>query len=130
MGLITKAIKGGYAIYKKSKADKILETAKAVKDKVEKAKQAAEAAKKAKDIYNAGKKAGVKSFKRKAGAAAVVLGGTYIEGKTGLISKGAKKVYNKANELYKSSNDKKSSKNIGKPNPKPLVLKGTPKLKP
>lgn len=130
MGLITKAIKAGYSAYKKSKADDILAAAKAAKDKAEKAKQAAEAAKKAKDIYNAGKKAGAKSFKRKATAAAATVGAAYLEGKTGVISSGAKKVYNKAKEVYKNSNTKSSSKAVGKPNPKPLVLKGTPKLRP
>jgi hypothetical protein len=130
MGLITKAIKAGYSAYKKTKADDILAAAKAAKDKAEKAKQAAEAAKKTKDLYNAGKKAGAKSFKRKATAVAATVGAAYLEGKTGVISAGAKKAYNKAKEVSKTSSTKTSNKSIGKPNAKPLVLKGSPKLRP
>jgi len=130
MGLITKAIKAGYSAYKKSKADDIVAAAKAVKDKAEKAKQAAEAAKKAKDVYNAGKKAGAKSMKRKVGVVAATAGAAYLEGKTGVISAGAKKVYDKYKEPSKTSSTKTSSKPVGKPNTKRLVLKGSPKLKP
>ena len=106
MGLITKAIKGGFAIYKKAKADKLLAAAKSVKDKVEKAKQAAEAAKKAKDIFNAGKKAGAKSIKRKAAAVVATAGAAYLEGKTGVISASAKKIYDKYKEPSKTSSTK------------------------
>jgi hypothetical protein len=130
MGLITKAIKAGYSAYKKSKADDIVAAAKAVKDKAEKAKQAAEAAKKAKDVYNAGKKAGAKSMKRKVGAVVATAGAAYLEGKTGVISAGAKKVYDKYKEGSKTSSTKTSSKPVGKPNTKRLVLKGSPKLRP
>jgi len=134
MGLITKAIKGGFDIYKKAKADKLLAAAKSVKDKAEKTKQAAEATKKAKDVYNAGKKAGAKSMKRKVGAVVATVGAAYLEGKTGVISAGAKKIYDKYKEPSKTSSTKTSPKTnnkaIGKPNPKPLVLKGSPKFRP
>ena len=129
MGLIGKALKAGYSAFRKTRADSILAAAKATKDKAEKAKQAAEAAKKAKDIYNAGKKAGAKSTKRKIAAAVIAGGALYAEGKTGVISKGIKKAYNKAKET-KTSNTKTSNKPVGRSNAKPSILKGTPKLRP
>lgn len=56
---------------------------------------------------------------KKLAVAAAVGGGAYYEGKTGNISKTAKKGINTAKKVI--------NKVKGKPNPKRLVLKGSPK---